>query len=148
MIYSKIEQKTHSLAYPIINSEGYDIYDVIYIKEGPHWFLRIFIDSENGVNLNDCETISRLVEQRLDEENFIKDTYFLEISSPGLERNLRQEKHFEAAVGSKIFVLLKDGTRHEGVLSQNTQEKIVLDHGFEIHKKDIQRANIVFEFDF
>ena len=84
--------------------------------------------------MNDCETISRLVEQRLDEENFIKDTYFLEISSPGLERNLRQEKHFEAAVEVR-FCFAKRRTRHEGVLSQNTQEKIVLDHGFEIHKK-------------
>lgn len=148
MIYSKIEQRTHSLANAIVNSEGYDIYDIMYIKEGPHWFLRIFIDSDGGVNLDDCENISRLIGERLDQEDFIPDNYFLEVSSPGLERILRQQKHFEKALGKNILVSLKDGNKHEGVLSENTEDKITLNNDFEIYKKDIQRANVIFEFEF
>lgn len=146
MAYSKIENFALKISEEIVKAHGYGIYDVEYVKEGPHWFLRIYIENESGVNLDDCEKISRAVSDRLDKDDIIKNNYYLEVSSPGLERSLRQSRHFEDALGEKVRVRLKNGSESTGVLTSHTSESITLDGNMIIQKKDISKANVVFEF--
>lgn len=153
MEYSKIEQGAYSLACPIAEDLGYEIYDVQYVKEGPHQFLRIFITSESGVNLDDCEDISRKVSVKLDESNLIQSNYFLEVSSPGIERLLRQEEHFTNALGETVHLKLYspvEGMKEaEGVLSAVDHDSITIQTEageYTILKKNIAKANIVFDF--
>lgn len=153
MVLSKIEKLTYDIALPVAQGEGYEIYDVEYVKEGPHWFLRVFITSENGVNIDDCETISRALSTLLDEKDCISANYFLEVSSPGIERILRQDEHFENAVGEKVRIKLYkevDGTKEtEGELISAEHGKITVKTNVslvEIEKKNIAKANIMFEF--
>lgn len=153
MVLSKIEKLTYDLALPIVTGEGYEIYDVEYAKEGPHWFLRLFITSDEGVSIDDCETISRALSSVLDEKDFVSTNYFLEVSSPGVERALRQDEHFENAVGEKVKIKLYkelDGIKEaEGTLLQAEHSIITVDIGLkqlEIEKKNIAKANIMFEF--
>ncbi len=153
LVLSKIEKLTYDIALPVAQGEGYGIYDVEYVKEGPHWFLRVFITSENGVNIDDCETISRALSTLLDEKDCISANYFLEVSSPGIERILRQDEHFENAVGEKVRIKLYkevDGTKEtEGELISAEHGKITVKTNVslvEIEKKNIAKANIMFEF--
>lgn len=153
LILSKIEKLTYDFALPIVEGEGYVIYDVEYVKEGPHWFLRLFITREDGVNVDDCETISRALSTVLDEKDCVSTNYFLEVSSPGIERNLRQEEHFETAVGEKVKIKLYkdiDGVKEiEGELLAAERSKINVQTNaaqVEIDKKNIAKANIMFEF--
>ena len=153
LVLSKIEKLTYDFALPIVQGEGYEIYDVEYVKEGPHWFLRIFIIRDEGVNIDHCEKISRALSVVLDEKDIVSSNYFLEVSSPGIERNLRQDEHFEGAVGEKVRIKLYrdvDGVKEaEGVLTSAEQGKITVETEsaqLEIEKKNIAKANIMFEF--
>lgn len=146
MAYSKIESFALSLAKEIAKPLGYDIYEVEYVKEGPHWFLRIYIERETGISLDDCEDISRALSEKLDEHDIIKANYFLEVSSPGLERVLRQNNHFDKALSKKISVKLKNGKEYIGTLLENKSESITLDDNIIILKQEIAKANIVFDF--
>lgn len=153
MILSKVEKITYDLALPVVNAEGYEIYDVEYVKEGPHWFLRLFIDRSEGVNIDDCETISRALSSIMDEKDYVQTNYFLEVSSPGIERNLRQEEHFEAALGEKVRIKLYkdiDGAKEiEGELLSTDSMGITVHTSnaqVEIDKKNIAKANIMFDF--
>ena len=94
-----IETRTEELLAPIAQADGVEIYDVEYVKEGSDWYLRAYIDKEGGVNITDCETVSRALSDRLDEEDFIEDAYILEVSSPGLGRALKKDKHLEKSIG-------------------------------------------------
>ena len=85
-----IEEKVENLIKKPINDLGYELYDVIYTKEGKDYFLRIYIDKDNGIDLNDCEKVNDAISDLLDEANYIKDQYFLEVSSPGIERIIRK----------------------------------------------------------
>ena len=87
---ASIEEKVEKLVEPIIEKIGYELYDVEYAKEGKNYFLRIFIDNKKGIDLNDCEKVNDAITDILDEENYIKEQYFLEVSSPGIERVLRK----------------------------------------------------------
>ena len=102
----KIEERTEELLLPIIEEESrkpdeegnislYEIVDVEYVREGSEWYLRAYVDKEGGIKINDCERISRALEAALDEEDFIKEAYTLEVSSPGLTRTLKKERDFE-----------------------------------------------------
>ena len=153
MVFSKLEKLVYDLSLPIVEGEGYEIYDVKYVKEGPHWFMRLFINRESGVNVDDCETISRALSTVLDEKDCITANYFLEVSSPGIERLLCQEEHFEGAIGEKVRIKLYkdiDGTKEvEGELLVAEPNKITVQTNsvqVEIEKKNIAKANIMFEF--
>jgi len=87
---------------PKIEELGYSLWDVEYLREGADWFLRITIDSENGIDIDDCEKVHRAIEVIIDEADPIEDAYYLEISSPGLERELRTDAHLEACLGMKV----------------------------------------------
>ena len=105
MAYSKIEKLVFDMAMPIADENGCYIYDVEYVKEGAQRFLRLYIDKEEGgVSLDDCEIVSRALSSRLDETDPIKENYVLEVSSPGIERKLRQKEHFERYIGCGIDI--------------------------------------------
>ena len=83
------EQKAEALAQPIVDACGFELVDVEYVKEAGTWYLRLYIDKEGGITINDCEEVSRLFGDKLDEEDFIEDAYVMEVSSPGLDRPLK-----------------------------------------------------------
>ena len=84
---------------PVTEENGVEIYDVEYVKEGSDWYLRAYIDKEGGVTIEDCEKVSRAVSDIMDREDFIKDAYILEVSSPGLGRTLKKDKHLSRSIG-------------------------------------------------
>ena len=93
------EQQTERLLEPIAAAAGVSVYDVEYVKEGREWYLRAYIDKPGGVNINDCEAVSRALSDRLDEADFIQEAYILEVSSPGLGRTLKKDKHLQMSIG-------------------------------------------------
>lgn len=103
---ASIEEKVESLISKQIENLGYELYDVQYSKEGKDYYLRIFIDKKEGIDLNDCEKVSEIINPILDNADYIKEMYFLEVSSPGIERILRKEKHFSQALKKEIEIKL------------------------------------------
>ncbi len=99
-------KKAWALAEPYAKELGLSLWDVLYVKEGTSWYLRYIIDKEGGVNIDDCEALSRAVNDPLDEADFIKEAYYLEVSSPGLCRELKRPEHFAAMMGQPVQVKL------------------------------------------
>ena len=99
-----IEQKAEELIQPVIDGHGFELVDIEYVKEGPDWYLRAYIDKEGGITIDDCETVSRAFSDLLDEADFIPDAYILEVSSPGLGRPLKKEKDFKRSIGRDIEI--------------------------------------------
>ena len=97
-----VENRTEELLAPIAEENGVEIYDVEYLKEGSDWYLRAYIDKPEGVNIQDCENVSRALSDKLDEVDFIDDAYILEVSSPGLGRTLKKDKHLEKSLGEEV----------------------------------------------
>ncbi|MFZ4454190.1 ribosome maturation factor RimP [Salibacterium aidingense] len=100
----RIKDKTTELAEPIVEGMGLELVDVEYKKEGKHWFLKVFIDSEDGVDIEDCGHVSEKLSETLDEENIIQGAYYLDVSSPGAERPLKTKKDISRAVGKHVYV--------------------------------------------
>ncbi len=141
---ASIEEKVETLLQSKIMELGYDLYDVEYAKEGKNYFLRIFIDQEKGIDLNDCEKVNDGIMDLLDEADYIKEQYFLEVSSPGIERVLRKEKHLDTAMGEKIEVSLfrpiNKKKKIEGVLTGYDEENLTMT--YENDEISIPRKNI------
>ena len=141
---ASIEERVESLLESTINNLGYELYDVEYAKEGKDYFLRIFIDKEAGIDLNDCEKVNDGINDLLDKADYIKEQYFLEVSSPGIERILRKDKHLEANIGVlvevKMFKAIEGQKVVQGILKESSKDNIVLeleDKYLEISRKDI-----------
>lgn len=100
------EAKTEALLIPIAEANGVSIYDIEYVKEGSDYYLRAYIDKPEGVNIIDCETVSRALSAALDEKDFIDEAYILEVSSPGLGRTLKKDKHLQASIGQEVEIKL------------------------------------------
>ena len=98
------EERAEILLEPIVQANGCEIYDVEYVKEGSDWYLRAYIDKPDGVDITDCENVSRAFSEKLDEEDFIPDAYILEVSSPGLGRALKKDRHLEKSLGEEVEV--------------------------------------------
>ncbi|EOS32113.1 MAG: ribosome maturation factor RimP [Kineothrix sp.] len=98
------EGRTEELLAPIAKAAGVEIYDVEYVREGSDYYLRAYIDKPGGVDINDCERVSRILSDALDEKDFIQDAYILEVSSPGLGRALKKDKHLEKSLGEDVEV--------------------------------------------
>ena len=98
------EQKTEQLLLPIMEEHQFELVDVEFVKEAGNWFLRAYIDKPEGVSIIDCENISRAFSDKLDEEDFISDAYILEVSSPGLGRALKKDRHLEKSLGEEVEV--------------------------------------------
>lgn len=100
------ETRTEKLLLPIAEANGVSIYDVEYVKEGADYYLRAYIDKPDGVNIQDCENVSRALSDELDRADFIPDAYILEVSSPGLGRMLKKDKHLQASIGEEVEIKL------------------------------------------
>lgn len=151
---TKLEEKVEKLLKDTIESLGYELYDVEYVKEGKNYFLRIYIDKPEGIDLKDCEKVNDAISDLLDEANYIKDPYFLEVSSPGVERVLRKDKHLEQNKGKEIEIKLfkkdENGKKeYQGILKNFDEDKIILEQieqGKEepnqVQNVEIERKNI------
>ena len=150
---ASIEEKIESLVTKPINNLGYDVYDVQYVKEGKDYYLRIFIDKQEGIDLNDCEKVNNEINNLLDEADYIKDQYFLEISSPGIERILRKDKHLKDNIGKmievKLFKPINKQKNIEGTLNNFDKDFILLkadEKEIKIDRKDISVIKTIYEW--
>ena len=110
----KVTELVASFAKPIVEQHGCELWDVEYVREGSEYFLRLYLDKEGGVDINDCEAVSRAMDPILDEADPINVSYYLEVCSPGLERELTEGWHFEKYMGADVKVKLirpRDGKR-------------------------------------
>lgn len=98
------EQRAEELLLPLVEAQNFELVDVEYVKEAGSWYLRAYIDKEGGITVDDCEVISRAFSDKLDEEDFIEDSYILEVSSPGLGRPLKKEKDFVRSMGKELEI--------------------------------------------
>lgn len=147
------ETRTEELLFPITERFQVEIYDVEYVKEGSEWYLRAYIDKEGGVTIVDCENVSRALSEELDKADFISDAYILEVSSPGLGRTLKKEKHFIRSMGQEVelrtykpidkckeFVGILEGYQNGDVTIQiNGQSKT-------FEKSEIALVRLTFDF--
>ena len=104
MAYSKVEKTALDMAAPIAEGMGCYIYDVEYVKEGGLWFLRVFADKDGGISLDECEELSCALSAKLDKNDPTNQNYYLEVSSPGIERKLKEPWHFEKYMGENIDI--------------------------------------------
>lgn len=142
-------EKISALVQPIADELNYELYYVEYVKESGDNFLRIYIDKEEGrISLTDCETLSRSVSTMLDEEDPIPDSYYLEVSSPGLNRGLYNDRHYKRFIGREVAIKLTgavNGSKsYNGILKDVNEESIVINNGEDIiiPKNKIKKANL------
>ena len=100
------EAKTEQLIQPLIDANNFELVDVEFVKEGSDWYLRVYIDKDGGITVDDCELISRAFNEILDREDYISEQYIFEVSSPGLMRPLKKEKDYKRSVGKLIDIKL------------------------------------------
>lgn len=150
---ASIEEKVESLILSKVEELGYELYDVHYAKEGKDYFLRVFIDNEDGIDLNDCEKVSNEINSLLDNADYIKEQYFLEVSSPGIERILRKDKHMEDALGEeieiKLFKPIENKKEYIGILKEFDKETIKINIDEEeitLERKNISLIKIHFNW--
>ena len=124
------EQKTEALVLPIIEANNFELVDVEYVKEAGNWYLRVYVDKEGGIAVDDCEVVSRALSDKLDVDDFIEDSYILEVSSPGLGRPLKKEKDYIRSIGKEVDIHLYKSIEKQkeftGVLKSYTKEELVL----------------------
>ena len=96
------ESRTEQFLLPVLKEHQFELVDVEYVKEAGNWYLRAYIDKERGITVDDCETISRILSDWLDRNDFIEESYILEVSSPGLGRPLKKEKDFARSLGDEV----------------------------------------------
>lgn len=151
---AKIEEKVEELITNKIESLGYNLYDVEYVKEAKDYYLRIYIDNEKGITLEDCELVSNNITDILDKEDYIKDQYFLEVSSPGIERILKKDKHLQANIGKevqlKLFKPFSGKKQFVGILKGFDENNIKLEIDsvdVEISRQNIAQTKTIFNWE-
>ena len=148
-----IELRTEQLVQPIVDENHFELVDVEYVKEGANWYLRVYADKEGGINIDDCVLLSRALEAKLDEEDFIEDAYILEVSSPGLGRPLKKDKDFERSLGKdieiKLYRPIEKQKEWEGTLVSYDTESITVrleEKGMTIARNDIALVRLALDF--
>lgn len=148
-----IESYVEELVMPIIEEGNFELVDVEYVKEGANWYLRVFADKEGGINIDDCVTISRALEVVLDEKDVIQDAYILEVSSPGLGRQLKKERDYKRSLGEEIeFKLYKARNKQkefEGILKdfdEHTFTITIEEEDVVFDRKDIAMMRLAVHF--
>lgn len=150
------EELLEELIIPTIETLGYELTDLTFEKRGKDWFLTLFIDKENGVTLDDCETVSRAASTLLDEKDPIEQSYYLEVSSPGIDRPIKKEKDYLKNVDKKItihlFAPLNGNKDYSGVLKSYSKESLSLElenqEVISVENSKIAKANVFDEIDF
>ena len=157
MAKKKITEIIEEMLSDFMAQEGYELYNTEFIKEGKDWFLRVYVDKlarDEYVGTEDCEKVSRYLSAKLDEEDPIEQNYYLEVSSPGMDRPLLKREHYERYVGSEVEIRLykgKDGTKNiEGVLKSISGEMVTVeDHDgkvWELELSEIAKAKLAVVF--
>lgn len=146
---NRVEEAVEKIAEEILANTDYELVDVEYVKERD-WFLRVYIDKEGGIGLDDCQEVSGLLDEKLEELNIINDRYILEVSSPGLDRALKKEKDFKREMGKMVDITLYKAVDGEkmitGKLTGYTKDIITIDETKEIALKDIALVRLHIDF--
>lgn len=155
------EQRTEKLLEPMMEEHHFELVDVEYVKEAGTWYLRAYIDKEGGITIDDCELISRALSELLDKEDFIPDSYILEVSSPGLGRQLKKDKDFKRSIGEEVEVKLYKPLQVEqngkmikqkefyGILTAYTEETVTIEEDEKeivINRPDIAVIRLALDF--
>ena len=148
------EQKTEEILQPIMEKNGFELWDVEYVKEGSNWYLRAYIDKPGGINVEDCEKVSRELSDILDEKDFIPDSYILEVSSPGLGRPLKKEKDFKRSIGEEVEIrtyrMIDKQKEFTGILTKYDESTVTIEieEGQEkvFEKSEIALIRLAFDF--
>lgn len=147
------EEQTEKLLMPIAETYGVEIYDIEYVKEGRDFYLRAYIDKPGGVDIIDCENVSRALSDALDVEDFVEEAYILEVSSPGLGRALKKEKHLQKSLGEEVEVRLfkpiDECREFVGILESFDAEQLsIMDDGVKrtFARKDIALVSLTINF--
>ena len=137
----KVTEIVEELATKILENEDLELVDVEYVKEGKNWFLRVYIDKESGVDIDECGMVSERLSEKLDELDPIEHNYFLEVSSPGAERPLKKEKDFLNAIGKhvniKTYEPIEGSKEFEGTMLSYTPEEITLSIKIKTRQKEV-----------
>ena len=148
---AKIEEKVENLVTKPIEDLGYIVYDVMYVKEGKDYYLRIFIDNDTGISIDDCEKVNNAITDMIDEADLIKEQYYLEISSSGVERHIRKDKHLqehlEKEITINLFKSIDNKKELSGILKEYNKDIIKLyieDKDIEIERSNISSMKITF----
>ena len=148
--------KVWELCEPIVNEFGLSLWDVRYVKEGADWFLRVFIDKPEGIDINDCEKVHMTVSPMLDEADPIESAYRLEISSPGIERDLKNPFHYKACIGwnveVRLFTAYEGRKSIKGILAGYDEENGIFEideNGtlLRLEKAIVSKVKTVYDFD-
>lgn len=148
------EQKTENLIMPVIEANNFELVDVEFVKEGSSWYLRLYVDKEGGITIEDCELVSRAMSEILDKEDYIEEAYILEVSSPGLGRPLKKDKDFVRSMGEEVEIklykpvdkqkefvgLLKDFDKTSVTIEQESGEEKTF------NRTDIALIRLTFDF--
>ena len=148
------EQKTEEILLPITEEYGFELVDVEYVKEGSTWYLRAYIDKPGGIDINDCEKVSRRLSDLLYEKDYIEDAYILEVSSPGLGRPLKKEKDFKRSMGEEVEIrtyrMIDKQKEFTGVLTGYDADTVTIAMEDETEKtfdrSDIALIRLAFDF--
>jgi len=150
---AKIEEKVENLIENKVQELGYSLYDVEYVKEGKDYYLRIYIENEKGISLDDCELVSNNITELLDKEDYIKEQYFLEVSSTGVERVLKKDKHLQSNIGVnveiKLFKPFNGQKKYEGILKSFDENNVVIEKDMEeisIERQNIGQIKTIFDW--
>lgn len=143
-----IAEKVFSLIKTTVEEQGVELWDVRFLKEGASWYLRVFIDKEDGINIDDCTNVSHAIDPVIDEADPIDKAYFLEVCSPGLERELTRPEHFEKMIGEKITVKLYKAIDSKkeftGILKSYGEEVVIVleENELTVSPRDISKAKL------
>lgn len=148
------EARTEALLLPIMEEMNFELVDVEYVKEGSTWYLRAYIDKEGGITVNDCEAVARRMNDLLDEEDFIADSYVFEVSSPGLGRPLKKEKDFARSLGEEVEVRTYRAIDRQkefiGILKDYDKDTVTIEYEdgetMTFDKADIALIRLAFDF--
>lgn len=146
------ESKVEKLIAPKVEKLGYELYDVEYVKEGKDYYLRVYIESPNGISLDDCEKVSNEITDMLDKENYIKEQYFLEVSSTGIEKVLKKDKHLKANIGVevqvKLFKPIEKSKQYQGILKDFNENEVIIetDEEIKLERKNISQIKTIYNW--
>lgn len=141
-------EKVYGLIKETVEKQGVSLWDVRFLKEGASWYLRVFIDSPNGISIDDCTNVSHAIDPIIDEADPIDVSYYLEVCSPGLERELTRPNHFEKSVGKTVKIKLYkaiDGVKELTGILKSAAERVVIETEnaeYSLDYKDISKARL------
>lgn len=149
-----IEAKTEELITPILDRLGFSLYDTEYVKEGPDFYLRAYIEKDGGITVNDCEAVSREMNEILDREDYVEGSYIFEVSSPGLGRKLTKDRHFSKSLGEevelKLFKAVDGEKEYAGILTAFDHDSVTIEveegETKLFPRKEIAQIRLAFDF--